>query len=307
MRPTAVAAALAALALAVPSTSCARPETPARRGGWSLELVDESGAVLPTFEHRGRTYVLGTKGRRYAVRVRNGTGARVEVVVSVDGRDAIDGRPSALGKRGYVVDPWGEVTVDGFRLSDASVAAFRFGSVASSYAARMGDARDVGVVGAAVFAEAPRWTPPPPHYEPWYRSDGARDEAPGSAAESAPGISQGAPSAAPAPEAGASAAPAPEGRASAAPQRKAEARPGLGTDFGEERASAVSRVSFERASPTPSALLAMRYDDRAGLVALGIDVDGGAWARRDEAWRRAHADPFRRDASYSVPPPGWRP
>ncbi|HEX9050561.1 MAG TPA: hypothetical protein VF841_08525, partial [Anaeromyxobacter sp.] len=84
-------------------------------------------------------------------------------------------------------------------------------------------------------------------------------------------------------------------------------RPGLGTEFGEERASAVTRVSFERASGSPEAVLTLRYDDRAGLVALGIDLDRESWASRDEAWRRARADPFRRDASYSAPPPGWRP
>src|SRR5512140_655617 len=111
MRPTplaALAAVLAALACA-PAPTAARSEAPARWGPWSVELVDESGAVLPTFEHRGRTYVLGAHGRRYAVRVRNGTAGRIEVVVAVDGRDAIAGRPSSFGKRGYVVDPWSEV------------------------------------------------------------------------------------------------------------------------------------------------------------------------------------------------------
>jgi len=298
MRPTRLALAALALAAALPATVSARPETPARWGPWSVELVDDTGAVLPTFGHRGRTYVLGTRGRRYAVRVRNGTGGRIEVVVSVDGRDAIDGRPSSVGKRGYVVDPWSEVTVDGFRLSDASVAAFRFGSVASSYAARMGDARDVGVIGVAVFAEAPRWTPPPRPYP----SRALRDEAGGSASSesapppaAAPGSAQGAPSGA-------------EARGKAAPQRKMDApRPGLGTEFGEERESAVARVSFERGSESPEAVLTLRYDDRAGLLALGIDVDRSGWAGRDEAWRRERADPFRRDASYSAPPPGWRP
>jgi hypothetical protein len=288
-----LAAALATLACA-PAPAAARPEASARRGPWSVELVDDTGAVLPTFEHQGRTYVLGSRGRRYAVRVRNGTGGRVEVVVSVDGRDAIDGRPSSFGKRGYVVDPWSEVLVDGFRLSDASVAAFRFGSVASSYAARMGDARDVGVIGVAVFAEAPRWTPPPRPYA----SNRARGEAaPGDELDSAAPPHAAPPAASGAPEAQAK-APRPLGQ---------DRRPGLGTDFGEERASAVARVSFERARAEPDTVLAVRYDDRAGLVALGIDVDGGGWARRDEAWRRERADPFRRDASYSVPPAGWRP
>jgi hypothetical protein len=162
----------------------------------------------------------------------------------------------------------------------------------------MGDARDVGVIGVAVFAEAPRWAPPPRPYPP----RALRDEAgPGAGVEPAPS-----PERAPAPAGGAPA----ESRANAAPQRglsKEAPRPGLGTEFGEERESAVARVSFERASRSPEAVLTLRYDDRAGLLALGIDVERSGWARRDEAWRRERADPFRRDASYAAPPPGWRP
>jgi hypothetical protein len=264
-----------AAACAGPAPAEARsPETPARWGAYTVELVDAAGAPLPTFEHRGRTYVLGALGARYAVRVRNGSGERVEVIVSVDGRDVLDGQPSRLEKRGYIVAPYGSVEVDGYRLSDAAVAAFRFASVPRSYAARMGDARDVGVVGVAVFperaldvAERQRAAAPEP--------------APAPLADARPG----APS------------------ASAAPERRAE-RHGLGTEFGEERGSPVERVAFERARPRPDAVLTLRYDDRAGLLALGIPVDG-VRPVRDETWLRRTAEPFRRDVGYAVPPPGW--
>ena len=147
-----LAAAIVAAVAALPGTVLAHPqEAPARQGPYSLELVDDAGRVLPTFTHRGRTYVLGVPGQRYLLRIRNGSGRRVEVVASVDGRDVVDGRPAAWEKRGYLVEPFGEATIDGYRLSGDAVAAFRFGSVRDSYAARMGDARDVGVVGVAVF------------------------------------------------------------------------------------------------------------------------------------------------------------
>jgi hypothetical protein len=81
-------------------------------------------------------------------------------------------------------------------------------------------------------------------------------------------------------------------------------RPGLGTEFGEERDSPVRLVSFERASPRPDALLAVRYDDREGLLAAGVDVDGSRWARHDDVWLRSTAEPFR--GSFAEPPPGWR-
>ncbi len=281
------------LAAALPFRADAQgPVRPDRSGIWSVELVDESGAVLPTFQQGGRSYVLGSLGQRYLVRVRNGSPGRAEIVVSVDGRDVIDGRPASWNKRGYLVDAHGEVVIDGFRLSRQSVAAFRFSSVPRSYAARMGDARDVGVIGVAVFPERPpRWVPPPRPFP------SQRDEA-------VPQSSAPAGGAPPASAEARKSAPSPEALAS---RERSAHRPGLGTEFGEQHESRVTQVFFERARSRPDAVLTVRYDDRPGLVALGIDVDGrDAWSR-DDAWLRESADPFRRNASYSRPPPGWRP
>ena len=293
MRTLPLAAIAAALVACSPRLPAAQ-EVPSRYGPYAIEAVDEGGTPLPTFEHRGRTYVLGALGQRYLLRFRNGSGRRVEVVASVDGRDVLDGRPASLGRRGYVVAPWGEVTIGGFRLSPDAVAAFRFSTVPRSYAARKGDARDVGVVGVAVFPERPpRYAPPrPPYVPPEAPSDGgARDEAERRAEALPP------PSTAPAPEGGV---------ASGAPTRsKAAERPGLGTEFGEEHASRVEATTFERASERPEAVLTFRYDDREGLIALGIDVDGGR-ERRAEAWRRETASPFRANG-WCEPPSGWRP
>jgi hypothetical protein len=296
MRLAPLAAALAACL--DPLAAAARPaESPGRAGPWSVELLDESGAVLPTFFQAGRTYVLGTIGRRYAVRVRNGSPRRVEVVVSVDGRDVVDGKPASFSKPGYVVGAFGEVVIDGYRLSQASVAAFRFGTVARSYSARMGDARDVGVIGVAVFPEREvvrRRFPPPyvPDSSP-SASAGPSDRGPGAGAraEAAPEAAQPRSAPAPAPEA-------------LAQKHRAEERPGLGTEFGEERESRVVEVAFERARARPDAVLAVRYDDRDGLLALGIDVDRRGPGYADEAWRRQSASPFRGSA-WAEPPPGW--
>jgi hypothetical protein len=291
MRPTPFAAALTLTAFAVSTPAAAQGPRPDRTGPHSLEIVDESGAALPTFHHGGRTYVLGNLGQRYLVHVRNGSPRRAEVVVSVDGRDVIDGRPSAFEKRGYIVDAYGEITVDGYRLSEQSVAAFRFSSVPRSYAARKGDARDVGVIGVAVFPERPpvHVAPAPPWGHAPELGRGApmdRSEAP--AAEKSAGAPP--PSAAP----GASAM-----RSAPAPQR-----PGLGTEFAEQHESRVTQVLFERASARPATVLSVRYDDRQGLLALGIDVDRRGMAG-DDAWLRESADPFRRNGSYAAPPAGW--
>ena len=51
------------------------------------------------------------------------------------------------------IRPHDVLVIDGFRTSDANVAAFRFGRVADSYAAQSSGDRNVGVVGMAIFSE----------------------------------------------------------------------------------------------------------------------------------------------------------
>jgi hypothetical protein len=304
--------AAAVLAALTPKALAATGEVPARWGPYAVELVDEHGRPLPTFEHRGRTYVLGALRERYLLRIRNGTGRRVEVVASVDGRDVVDGRPAAFEKRGYVVAPHGEVTIDGYRLSEAAVAAFRFSSVPRSYAARKGDARDVGVVGVAIFPERRAARVPPPYRPPYpypgpYPSDAVPPDArSGAAPEASPEERAEAHRGAARPPS-TSEAPLADGGSRARPGIAPRPhRPGLGTEFGEEHASPVEQVSVVRAGARPEAVLTLRYDDGAGLAALGIDVAGHRWARRDERWLRETAAPFRAEAGYCEPPAGWR-
>ena len=128
-------------------------EVPAGDGSLTVALVDELGRLLPGIDVAGRALVVGEDGARYKIVVRNATNARFEIVASVDGLDVIDGKPASPDRRGYLVEPHDELVIDGFRTSDANVAAFRFGRVADSYAAQTSDARDVGVIGLAVFRE----------------------------------------------------------------------------------------------------------------------------------------------------------
>jgi hypothetical protein len=120
----------------------------------SVGLRDEGGRFLSGFAASGKSFVIGEAGRRYIIVVHNNTDNRLEVVLSVDGLDVLDGKAASFNKRGYLVDPRAEVEIDGFRQSVDTVAAFRFGSVRGSYAAqKTGDARNVGVIGLAVFNE----------------------------------------------------------------------------------------------------------------------------------------------------------
>lgn len=122
----------------------------------SCGLRFDDGRWLDAWELRGKRIAAGEPGARYEVVVKNETRRRVEIVLSVDGLDALDGAAANFKKRGYVISPRGELAVEGFRTSDGTVAAFRFKSVGESYAQRKhGDTTNVGVIGLAVFQE--RW------------------------------------------------------------------------------------------------------------------------------------------------------
>lgn len=123
------------------------------RGFVTVQIVDPQGMALPGLFDGTNHYVVGTHGARYAIRVQNHEGYRVEVVTTVDGLDVIDGTNGHFQKRGYVVEPYSDLLIEGFRKSSNAVASFRFGSVSDSYAARTGSDRHVGVIGVAVFAE----------------------------------------------------------------------------------------------------------------------------------------------------------
>ncbi|MEZ4294418.1 MAG: hypothetical protein R3B70_05545 [Polyangiaceae bacterium] len=119
-----------------------------------MGLRDENGGALNGFVSGGNNYVVGAAGSRYTIVLRNRSALRFEVVLSVDGLDVLDGKSASFSKRGYVLDPHGELEVDGFRQSTESVAAFRFGSVNGSYASQKhGETRNVGVIGVALFHE----------------------------------------------------------------------------------------------------------------------------------------------------------
>lgn len=132
-------------------------------GGLTVSLRDESGRTLPGFSSAGRQYAVGEAGSRYTIVVQNNTRYRFECVATVDGLDVIDGQAGSFVKRGYLIQPYATLEIDGWRRSANEVAAFRFSSVRGSYSNRSGQgSANVGVIGVALFNERgtnPVWTP----------------------------------------------------------------------------------------------------------------------------------------------------
>jgi hypothetical protein len=209
-----------------------------------VSVINRStGERLPLYRHFGRLYVVGHAGDRYAVELRNRTGARILTVLSVDGVNAVTGQTAATSQSGYVLNPWGRADIAGWRKSMRDVAAFYFTALPDSYAARTGRPGNVGVIGVAVYRE---YVEPPPR---------AQLEAPAMAKSEAAGRLS-ADSAAAAPSANAA--------------RRPMAEEKLGTGHGERMYAPTRYTEFRRASSTPSEVIAIYYDSRQNLIAQGI-------------------------------------
>ncbi|WP_341677407.1 hypothetical protein [Niveibacterium sp. SC-1] len=126
-------------------------------GPVSLAVIDTtSGQPLPSWRRFGQTWIEGRPQARYALRLYNHSDARVLVVVSVDGVNAVSGETASVSQGGYVLAPHADAEINGWRKDLQQTAAFYFTEVPDSYAARTGRPDNVGVIGLAVFAEAAR-------------------------------------------------------------------------------------------------------------------------------------------------------
>ena len=213
-----------------------------------VDIVDRSqNDVLPVYQQRGTAWVAGRPGSRYAVRLSNRSAARVMVVLSVDGINAVSGETAGLGQVGYVLAPWQSTEITGWRKSLTEAAAFYFTALPDSYAARTDRPDNVGVIGVAVFRERQR--------------ELEVSRRPFDSAE--PGLAQNADRARGAAES--SAAPAPAAKAAGSLREER-----LGTGHGEREYMPTSHTSFERASERPNELVRLRYDSHERLLASGV-------------------------------------
>ena len=271
--PLRSAARLAALLFALsPLAACA--------GGEHLvdvTVVDvDQGELLSPIGFRGRDYIAGQPGHRFSVTLSNRTGERVLAVLSVDGVNAISGQTAGASQAGYVLEPWQQAEIRGWRKSYSDIAEFYFTDLPDSYAARTGRPDNVGVIGLAAFRERrpapmpyarPDVTAPPypssaparPAYPPYAGAERRESKAQGGASADA-------------------AAPSAQGRQDAlaenSPAENGPAENGvaqqLGTGHGERRYDPVAQTAFERDSSRPNQVLALFYDSVDALAARGI-------------------------------------
>ncbi len=212
-------------------------------GNVDIEVVPDNGGVLQSVPHsdywKGDTHVFkkyleARKEENYSLLVRNRLPERVAVVIAVDGRNVISGKKSFLknSERMYIVEPYGQALIEGWRTSDDTVNRFYFTGSSDSYSAKtFGDTSAIGVIAVAVFREKER---PAMLHE----RESSTGKAPAAAAE--PRLEK---------------------------RKAGEDR--AGTGFGREHYSPVEKVRFEPQS-LPVEKILVKYGWREDLCRKGI-------------------------------------
>lgn len=254
-----------------------RYSTPSARVSVTVEVDGEPAPLYRAPDDARRYYLEARQGLAYAITLLNRTGERLGVVLTVDGLNVISGaREAGLGRM-YVLDPYQQTTVRGWRTSLQEVRTFTFVDEQVSYATRSGQANSkMGWIELAVHRErrplSVRQTEEAAAGENRARAEDEQ-EAPEPLERPKAGRGERAPAAAP--YAGAS-------------------RSYPGTGWGERTDDQARLVSFE-----PEAWAAerttLRYEYRPALVALGVLPERRH--SRDRLWQREHAH-----AGFAQPP-----
>ncbi|MEO6021533.1 MAG: hypothetical protein ABIP64_00115 [Burkholderiales bacterium] len=223
-----------------------------------VSIYDRSaGGELPIYQYNGKYFVAGKPGNEYQITLRSQSQRDVLGVVSVDGVNVVNGDTAAVNQSGYVMSPYQQTEIKGWRKSTDRVARFYFTELPDSYAARTDRPDDVGVIGVAVFRrkiEEPEYH----YYDP--RDDQSSRGAPGNMrryGDGERGMEQKAqPQHAPSVDSYRSQIPQPDDK--------------LGTGHGRSERSKVRQVEFERESSRPNEIINIYYDSYQNLVAAGV-------------------------------------
>jgi hypothetical protein len=188
---------------------------------------------------------------------------RVAVALSVDGLNTIDARHTApTDARKWVLGPYETVTIGGWQTSRSEARRFYFTTEEHSYATRLGQPDNQGVISAVFFRErVPEAVPLTSEETGRARKESPRADAARRQAPAAGGV--------------------PEGAAAQAPAADDYAA----TGFGRRTGHAVRMVHLDL-EDRPAAVIGLRYEFRPQLVRLGIlpaPPDRDALARRERA------------------------
>ena len=118
-----------------------------------------NGRSIPKYHDReGNIWVEARYGTRYSIEVKNDTWKRALAVISVDGLNVVNGkRKEPSISTGYVISPYNNVIVKGWRIGSDQVKEFYFTTPQDSYSNKLGaDKKNIGVIGCFIYEEVPK-------------------------------------------------------------------------------------------------------------------------------------------------------
>ncbi len=225
-----------------------------------------NGRAVTEVQYSGHTYIEGRKNSIYELQIRNKTPNRILAIPAVDGLNVLDGENCGVRSPGYVIDPWGVVTIPGWKVDSQQAAKFVFKPQNAShsgdktYSESIGaDSANQGIIGVMVFRQkilpsinlnllkdqCNRPSPTIPNSlndGVIYRSKSAQVTCDSFSAHVSSNIDQ-------------------------------DANKSLGTGFGESTGFQTQDTEFERASVSPESVFIMYYDTIQGLKNRGVPIE----------------------------------
>lgn len=272
--------AFAALTAAAPAQAAYGSYGDFTADGRAVDVgIRVDGQSAPLFIKSGdfnRWYFQAFEGRNYSIVLRNNTGRRIGVLLTVDGLNVVNGEKSRMrpDEPMYVLGPWGSAEIAGWRTSLKQIRKFVFVDEAISYASRTGQANgDMGWIRVLSFEERRPWNGITPDLrydnQPKPRSDNSGDSDRTREKRAAPEAER---------------APVPQSASPEGADRRAQSFSGgqsyPGTGWGQKDYDPVRRTDFTPARNATDRLV-FRYEYASGLRALGIfpPQRGRIWQR----------------------------
>lgn len=122
-------------------------------------LVD--GKPQKIHYYNGLYYVEGREDYEYSIKINNRSYNKILAIVSIDGLSVMDGQAASDDSGGYVIEPWQNYEIKGYRKDLNSVGAFKFSRKQNSYAKSKGNdaEKNCGVIGIRILAEKQKPAP----------------------------------------------------------------------------------------------------------------------------------------------------
>ena len=266
------------------------------------------GKPVQEYHKNDRTFVEGRPGSNFSLMLKNLTNRRILVHATVDGLSVMTGKEASRldNGRGYILHPYQEEAIPGWRLDDEAVARFFFAGDGDSYSEKTGKGLDKGVVACAVWEEKVVEQPTVTYRTKGiggYSKGGGRGCGQSIESESNYELSSARYSVESSSYNGGqqTCSGSLGQQVNCAKPTRSVSTQNLGTGFGDKTQHQVSKTTFTADTDEPAAIAVVYYDDYEGLRAQGIKLP----KRIRPEPQLTRPNPFPKDTNC-IPPKGWR-